>query len=201
LDKVLKAISEVKFAQQLLQPDSAIVTKLAVASLGKFRANYASQVKQMLCVNKHLSQRNHMETSKNDKDILWRLTAEQRQQIYKEEKERIKQAAPTFLKKAIICSALYILGCVVILTGLIPTLTNYFDTGKWQYKADTFFLAESIEYMIGGAMLLLRPLVVGFATVFIIYMPVYLICLLIFDIDLTGKIKKYFKLYDEKETT
>jgi len=142
-----------------------------------------------------------MDTSRDDsdKDTLGRLTAEQRQQIYKEEKERLKQAAPTFSKKTIICIALYILGCGVILTGLIPTISHYFDTGQWQYRKDPLFLAESIEHMIGGAMALLRPLVVGFVTVFIIYMPVYLICLLIFDIDLTGKIKKYFKLGDEEE--
>ena len=140
-----------------------------------------------------------MDTSKydSDKDILMRLTPEQRQQVYEEEKERIKQTAPTFSRKTKICIALYILGCVVILTGLIPTISHFFDTGKWQYQKDTFFLGDSIEYMIGGAMSLLRPLVVGFATVFIIYMPLYLI-FMIFDIDLTGKLKKYFKLDDEQ---
>jgi hypothetical protein len=140
-----------------------------------------------------------MDTSKDDsdKDILRRLNAEQRQQVYKEEKERIKQRVPTFSKKTKICIALYIIGCVVILTGLIPTVSHFFDTGKWHYKKDTFFLAESIEYMIGGAMSLLRPLVVGFLAVFIIYMPAYLFFLFIFDIDLTGKLKKYFKLDDE----
>src|SRR3990172_9025668 len=107
-----------------------------------------------------------MDTSKydSDKDILMRLTAEQRQQVYEEEKERIKQTAPTFSENTKICIALYILGCIVILTGLIPTISHFFETGKWQYKKDTFFLAESIGYMFGVAWSLLRPLVVGFVT-------------------------------------
>jgi hypothetical protein len=144
-----------------------------------------------------------METSKYDSDkaILMQLTAEQRHQIYNEERERIKKTAPIFSKKINICIALYLLGCVVILTGLIPTMSHFFNTGKWQYQRDEFFLRESIKNMMGGTIELLRPLVVGFVTVFIIYMPVYLICLLIFDIDLTGKIKKYFRLDDEEENT
>ena len=143
-----------------------------------------------------------MDTSKydSDKDILMRLTAEQRQQVYEEEKERIKQTAPTFSENTKICIALYILGCIVILTGLIPTISHFFETGKWQYKKDTFFLAESIGYMFGVAWSLLRPLVVGFVTVFIFYMPICMIASF-FDIDLTGKLMKFFKLDDEQEKT
>lgn len=140
-----------------------------------------------------------MNTSKDisDNDTLLRLTADQRQQVYKEEKEKIKQTAPTFSKKTKLYIALYALGCAVIYSGIIDSLTNLVDTGRWQHKTDIYFFTSSLDCLANVAILALRPLLVGFVTVFIFFMPVFLVCLLIFDIDLMSKLKKCLKLDDE----
>jgi len=140
-----------------------------------------------------------MDTSKDDSDndILWRLTADQRQQVYKEEREKIKQTAPTFSKKTKIYIVLYALGCAVIYSGIIKSLTNLFDTGRWQHKTDIYFFTSSLDCLANVAVLLLRPLLTGFVTVFIFFMPTFLACLFIFNIDLMGKLRKYLKLDDE----
>ncbi len=61
-----------------------------------------------------------MNLSEDDTDAaaLWRLSAEQREQIYEDEKRRIKHDAPTFSKKTKIITAVYILGCLLLYFGV-----------------------------------------------------------------------------------
>ncbi|PKN39052.1 MAG: hypothetical protein CVU62_02320 [Deltaproteobacteria bacterium HGW-Deltaproteobacteria-2] len=135
-----------------------------------------------------------MDTSKDysDKNILLQLTREQRLQIYKEEKERIKPEQKWLSdKNKRIIIILYIIGLVTAYFG--KTFIELFKTGQWNYKPNS----EIILQLLNSVFLLFMPLIAGFATVFIIYMPIMMVSLLIFDFDLTGYLMKIFHLDDE----
>lgn len=134
-----------------------------------------------------------MDTLKHDSDnnVFWRLTADQRRQIYNEEKERIEQTAPLFSQKTKLRIALYILGCVIIYSGIDNTIVDLlFDTGHWHFKT------ENLESLGSAAIELIRPLLVGYITVYVIYMPIMMVSQFVFKFDLTGYMMKLFHIND-----
>jgi len=96
-----------------------------------------------------------MDTSKDDsdEDILWRLTADQRQQIYNEEKRRMKQSAPMFSKQTKILIVAYLLGCVLIYFGIPQSFIAFCGTGQWTYKPETDIFGS----LVNAAVELIRP--------------------------------------------
>jgi hypothetical protein len=83
-----------------------------------------------------------MNTSGDDTDtaLLWRLTADQRQQIYEEEKRRIEQSAPAFSTRTKILAVVYLLGCALLYFGLPQSVIEFCGTRNWKYEpeADIF---------------------------------------------------------------
>ena len=96
-----------------------------------------------------------MDTSKDDsdEDILWRLTADQRQQIYNEEKRRRKQSAPMFSKQTKILIVAYLLGCVLIYFGIPQSFIAFCVTGQWTHKPETDIFGS----LVNAAVELIRP--------------------------------------------
>jgi Trk-type K+ transport system membrane component len=79
-----------------------------------------------------------------DTVALWRLTAEQRRQIYEEEKSRIEKASPEFSKRTKIIAAIYLLGCLLLYFGISTAVMEFWSTRTWTLKPESqIFLTHS----------------------------------------------------------
>lgn len=82
------------------------------------------------------------------KNTYGRLNAEQRQQIYEEEKHRIEQFSPRFSENIKIMIVAYLLGCVLI----------YFGIPRSFIKPE----ADLLLSLFNSVLELIRPLLVGY---------------------------------------
>ena len=82
-----------------------------------------------------------MHSSEDDTDTaaLWRLNAEQRQQIYEEEKRRIAHTTPAFSKKTKIIAAVYLLGCLLAYFGVTNAVIDFWSTHTWKLRPELDF--------------------------------------------------------------
>jgi hypothetical protein len=129
----------------------------------------------------------------SDKNILLQLTREQRLQIYKEEKERIKPQQKRLSGNKRIIILLYIIGLVGAFFG--KTVTELFSTGHLIFKPNSEFLGQ----LLNSVFILFMPLLAGFGVIFFFYMPLYLISTLIFNFNLTEYLMKIFHLEEEQD--
>lgn len=90
----------------------------------------------------------------DEKNILLSLTPEQRHHIYEEEKLRIEQNSQALFKKYLLYFFLYILGCFLIYFGILNSLLDLFQTGKWIYQPETDFF----ENLFNSIIELIRPI-------------------------------------------
>jgi len=103
----------------------------------------------------------------NDEDVLWRLTADQRQQIYEEEKRRIEQSPKQLSRNAKTQIAVYLFGCVLIYFGIAQSLLDFTGTRQWLYRPETVLPLS----LFNAAWELARP----FAAGYLFGVPCYLV--------------------------
>jgi hypothetical protein len=110
-----------------------------------------------------------MNSSHHDTDTAatWRLTAEQRQQIYEEERRRIADKAPAFTKKTKIIAAVYLLGCLLIYFGITNAVMDFWSTHTWKLKPES----EFFESIIGATVTLIRPFLAVVLTFWAVAIP------------------------------
>lgn len=89
----------------------------------------------------------------SEPDVFRQLTADQRLQIYEQEKSRIKQATPALSKKTKILIAVYFFGCVLVYFGIPGTLMDFCGTHQWSYKPET----DIFQSLFNAAIELIRP--------------------------------------------
>lgn len=104
-------------------------------------------------------------------NTLCRLTAEQRQQIYEEEKHRIDQTGPWFSNKIKIMIVAYLLGCVLIYFGIPRSLIE---------PETALFMS-----LFDAGLKLIRPLLAGY----ICLLPFYVI-FMAFGYDILKYLRK-----------
>jgi len=116
-----------------------------------------------------------MNTSNAESDglVLWRLTADQRQQIYEEEKRRMEQSAPKLSRNAKTQISVYLLGCVLIYFGIVQSLMNFARTRQWSYRPETDFPLS----LFNAVWELARPLAAGY----LFGVPCYLVVFLFWE--------------------
>jgi hypothetical protein len=110
-----------------------------------------------------------MNPSQDDADTtnLWRLTAEQRRQIYEEEKRRIEHTTPTFSKRTWIIAAVYLLGCLLLFFGITNAVMDFWSTHTWNLKPESDFFESLIE----AAVTLIRPFLAVVLTFWAVVIP------------------------------
>jgi hypothetical protein len=97
-----------------------------------------------------------MNTSEDNSDTgLWRLTSDQRHQIYEEEKRRIEQSAPMLSKQTKIVAGVYLLGCVLIYFGIPRSGMDFYLTRQWTYQPET----DIFRSLVNAALELTRPFI------------------------------------------
>jgi hypothetical protein len=100
------------------------------------------------------------------------LTADQRQQIYEEEKSRLEQFAPKLSKNAKVQIAVYIFGCVLVYFGIAQSLLEFATTGQWSYskpETNLFMTLFNAVWILAG------PLAAGYLFGVPCYVVVYLL--------------------------
>lgn len=125
--------------------------------------------------------------NKNENVDLWRLTDEQRIQVYEEEKRRIKQNSPIFSKKTKIYISVYLLGCLLLYFGITNAAMDFWSTKKWniQPEPDLFYS------LFDAAILLIRPLLAVVLTFWTVAIPIGLVLgLWIWGTEIISFIKK-----------
>lgn len=110
-----------------------------------------------------------MNPSPDDRDAtaLWRLTAEQRQQIFEQEKHRIEHAAPAFSKKTKVIAAVYVLGCLLLYFGIPSASLEFWSTHTWKLKPEPDLFASLGE----AAITLIRPFLAVILTFWFVGFP------------------------------
>ena len=110
-----------------------------------------------------------MNSSQDDTDrvALWRLTHEQRQQIYEEEKTRIEHTARLFSKKTIIIAAVYLVGCLLLYFGVTNAVTDFWSTHTWKLKPES----EFFESLLEASVTLVRPFLAVVLTFWAVAIP------------------------------
>lgn len=86
-------------------------------------------------------------------DLLWRLTADQRRQVYEEEKRRIEQAASTFSNKTKTLIGVYLFGCVLIYFGITESIVEFWQKRQWVNKPG----ADIVPLLVNAVVELSRP--------------------------------------------
>lgn len=104
---------------------------------------------------------------------IWQLTDEQRQQIYEQEKHRIEDTSPMLSKKAIFCIVLYVVlyffGCLLLYFGIPKAFINESGTRQWFKQPESDFFVS----LFSAVITLIRPLLAGVFTFFIIFVPAW----------------------------
>jgi uncharacterized membrane protein HdeD (DUF308 family) len=110
-----------------------------------------------------------MNSSQDDTDTaaLWRLTAEQRQQIYEEEKHRIAHTTPAVSKRTTIIAAVYLLGCLLIYFGITKAVMDFWSTHTWKLKPES----EFFKSLVNAAVTLIRPFLAVVLTFWAVAIP------------------------------
>lgn len=110
-----------------------------------------------------------MNLSQDDTDAvaLWRLTAEQRQQIYEEEKRRIEDASPAISKKTKVIAAVYILGCLLLYFGIFSAVFDFWFSDTWKLKPES----DLFESLLEAAVILIRPFLAVVFTFWLVVFP------------------------------
>jgi hypothetical protein len=98
---------------------------------------------------------------------LWRLTAEQRQQIYEEEKRRIEHASPALSKRTKIVLGVYLLGCALLYFGVTNAVITFWGSHSWQRNPEP----EIFESLIESAIFLTRPFLAVVLTFWAVAIP------------------------------
>ena len=105
--------------------------------------------------------------SEEEKGII-----KERRRIYEEEKRSIeleqKRSAPLFSKQTLIVAGVYLLGCVLIYSGIPQSLLDWCGTGQWKYQPET----EFFYVLVGSAVQLIRPFLAAWMIGFVIAVPV-----------------------------
>jgi len=118
---------------------------------------------------------------------LWRLTAEQRQQIYEEEKRRIEQAAPAVSRKTMVIAAVYLLGCLLIYFGVVHAIVDFWATRRWNLQPELGFF----ESLINAAVTLIRPFLAVVLTFWAVAIPAGVVWgAWLWGADLVGFVKR-----------
>jgi hypothetical protein len=118
---------------------------------------------------------------------LWRLTAEQRQQIYEEEKRRIEQAAPAVSRRAMVIAGVYILGCLLIYFGVANAAIDFWGTRTWNLKPEPGFF----ESLVDSVVTLIRPFLAVVLTFWAVAIPVGVVWgLWLWGADIVGFVKR-----------
>ncbi len=114
-----------------------------------------------------------MSTSRDESDtpLLWRLTADQRRQIYEDEKRRIEQSAPLFSRRTKILAVTYLVGCVLQYFGIPWSLIEFYRTRQWRYQPDPDFVKSLGEATVQ----LIMPFLTVYAFVAMVALPVGLV--------------------------
>ena len=96
-----------------------------------------------------------MNPSQDDAEMVavWRLTAEQRRQIYDEEKRRIEHSSPMLSKPTRIVAAVYCLGCLLLFCGITNAAIDFWSTHTWKLKPEPEFFESLVEAVVT----LIRP--------------------------------------------
>ena len=104
---------------------------------------------------------------------VWQLTDDQRQQIYEQEKCRIEQTSPMLSKSAIFSVvsyvAIYFLGCLLIYFGIDQAFLDFCRTRQWTYQPES----DIFESLFNAAIELIRPLLAGVLTFFVVAVPAW----------------------------
>jgi hypothetical protein len=108
-----------------------------------------------------------MNTSQDDLVDLWRLTAEQRRQIYEEEKRRIAETSPMFSKMTKIIVAIYVLGCLLLYSGVTQAVVGFWCTHTWKLQPEPDFFWS----LLGAAVSLTRPFLAVVGTFWAVAIP------------------------------
>lgn len=103
----------------------------------------------------------------SDKDILCRLTSDQRLQIYNEEKHRINQVSPRVSKRTKLLISIYLLGCVLLYFGIPQSFLESIGTKQLIYKPER----DIFTSLLWSIMQLIRP----FLAIFICVIPLFLV--------------------------
>lgn len=98
---------------------------------------------------------------------LSQLTADQRRQIYEEEKHRIEQSSPALSKKAKLLIAVYSLGCLLIYFGISDAALDFWGTRKWELRPEPHFFESLVE----AAVMLVRPFLAVVLTFWVVAIP------------------------------
>lgn len=117
---------------------------------------------------------NKSSTSKDkssEPDILWELTADQRQLIYEQEKRRIKQSSPVLSKTALIIIGIYSLGCLLLYFGIPWAFVEFCQTRRWVNQPEPDIFLSLFE----AAIQLTRPAFAVLVTCWAVFIPVGLI--------------------------
>lgn len=98
---------------------------------------------------------------------LWRLTAEQRQQIYEEEKQRLARASPALSAKNKIIVGVYLLGCALLYFGVAAAVIDFWSTHAWELKPEPEFFESFVE----AGVTLIRPFLAVVLTFWAVAIP------------------------------
>jgi hypothetical protein len=104
---------------------------------------------------RRFSEEESMDSSSNQltSDCLWRLTPDQRQQIYEEEKRRIKESGPVLSTRTKVLCGVYLFGCLLLYFGVPQLFIEFYGTHQWIYEPETDILAS----LVNAAVELIRP--------------------------------------------
>lgn len=106
-----------------------------------------------------------------DTAALWRLTVEQRRQIYEEEKRRIAETTPTFSKKTKIIAAVYLLGCLLLYFGITNAVMEFWNNSVWKLEPESDFFESLVE----AAVTLIRPFLAVLIASWFVAIPVAIV--------------------------
>jgi hypothetical protein len=102
------------------------------------------------------------------KEKILQLTADQRQQIYEEEKNRIKQESPTFSKKTKIIIEVYILGCLLLYFGFTNAVFGLWTDHIWELKPEP----NIFESLLEAVVTLVRPVFAVIISCWFVFIPI-----------------------------
>lgn len=120
---------------------------------------------------------------KSEPDLLWRLTAEQRREIYEQEKRRIERTSPTISNQTKILLAIYILGCILMYFGIPQSFIDFCGTRRWTYQPEKDVFLSIFK----GAVEIIRPFLAVVICFWVVFIPVGIVWVL------GGDLLKYLK--------
>ena len=158
--------------------------RLALDSTARYQ-----EIEHQLAALQAPCDRNPMNSPQDDTGpvALWRLTAEQRQKIYEEEKRRIEDAAPVFSRKTKVIAAVYFLGCLLLYFGIPQAVGDFGSIRSWKLAPEP----ELFYSLFEAARTLIRPFIAFWFVGMILVIPVGFVLLLGgWGIDTVGSLKR-----------